>query len=121
MREIKVRAWDNINNCWINIFKIVLSITGEIQFVESIEGEFYGLHQVTLEQYTGLKDKNGKEIYEGNIVRCVNGHEGLVIWEEEKGCFNVQHYYSQSDDYPIMAFFEGQPIKIIGNIHDTLQ
>jgi hypothetical protein len=34
-------------------------------------------------------------------------------------CFNVSDYYQSSNDYPTMAFMEGQPFEVIGNIYDN--
>jgi hypothetical protein len=51
-------------------------------------------------------------------VRCVNGHEGIVEWENHDCCFNVSDYYNTSNDYPTMAFFEGQPMEVVGNIRE---
>ena len=62
MREIKFRAWDNKQNKMRNDgFSIYYD--GSIQFADSIESKDF-----ILMQYTGLKDKNGKEIYEGDIL-----------------------------------------------------
>ena len=90
------------------------------------EGSFYNgwrafedgiVFEAPVVQFTGLKDKNEKKIFEGDRVKCVDGHVGVVEWEDNDCCFNVSGYYSSSDDYPTMAFMEGQPFEVIGNIH----
>ena len=74
MREIKFRAWDEKDSKmvfdFINNDKGVVSLNGIGQLVKST---WYHLMQ-----YTGLKDKNGKEIYEGDIV-LANGSESVLI------------------------------------------
>jgi len=71
MREIKFRAWDKVNECWL--VDIFVYNDGSVWSCEDIDG-YNLLHEefsIDIIQYTGLKDKNNngdKELYENDIV-----------------------------------------------------
>lgn len=125
MREIKFRAWDKVNK---NMLYDVSTGTVIIWYKEiSAKSE-----NCVFMQYTGLKDANGKEIYEGDIVKYVAGENyentGVVIWADEKNSFNLK-------TYPFMCGFvihneeenktdkfewdETNYMEVIGNIYEN--
>ena len=84
--------------------------------------EAYALYTVlskTIGQYTGMKDKNKKKIFEGEIVTIGNNLKAIVIWFN--GSFRSQDELSSKAIYfdDIGAIMRDYDVQVIGNIHDN--
>ena len=131
MREIKFRAWDEGNKTLHKEVEFIRSGLEDNDWIifksdkQKLEDDVvlnnpYFQQQIKLMQYTGLKDKNNKEIYEGDLLKVeLDWGYGLakIIVEIyfKDGCFRAKALNSHEDTLLIeLSYFD-----IIGNIYEN--
>ena len=115
MREIKFRAWDENRKKWV-YFRLDEIVNINHESLTDDEWAFIQLKNIG--QYTGLKDKNGREIYEGDIVRFKDWWDeemvGEVRYSEKDMAFTIVNDFW--DGFPIMY---ADDLEVIGNIYEN--
>ena len=117
MREIKFRMWDKYLNAYPKNSMDIAYLSDKKYGIQT--GDRY-----ILEQFTGLHDKNWKEIYEGDIVKYEADKEsGIAIIEYWPGSF-IFNWIKQTTPSPSIidsAFYFGchSELEVIGNIHEN--
>jgi len=116
MREIKFRAW-------LADLKEIVSVTDlhledkMIGFESKENKDVWNIKHFKLMQFTGLKDKKGIDIYEGDILENPKNKTSVVVW-------TLNGYFAESkkDDritsFPVSLYFV-ENIEIIGNIYEN--
>jgi uncharacterized phage protein (TIGR01671 family) len=123
MREILFRGKDIKGNWHIGL----LAHIGNAWYISNKTGVATAFEVIpeTVGQYTGLTDKNGKKIFEGDIVVCAQKINGNFIDEHiEVGCVKMKHgafglHRKQGYYRPFKDWLEDYEYEVIGNIHDN--
>ena len=106
MRELKFRVWDKLAERFTTCDE---GYQGH--YVLNLKGEFHNLQngsggkEYVVQQFTGLFDKNVKEIYEGDIIKLFNGRQYTVQFIEESNETEMSGY-----------FFSSFGSEVIGNV-----
>lgn len=143
MREIKFRVWDKFLKKFVTT-PVAVNVDGSnlVTWDWHIDkGKIWGeisKDGLTIQQYSGLNDENGVEIYEGDIQKSTNGkHYAIYVVDSVGGQFGnclfslpIEDNYSTDDDdeytyEPRISTYQrnyvksGESVEVIGNIFQT--
>jgi uncharacterized phage protein (TIGR01671 family) len=118
MREIKFRAWDKECNCYDKNHHIVIDLNGHIYNQQNGEGD----STYTIDQFTGLQDRKGRDIYEGDIVDVSMSykggtipHRGVIVYSSCFGSFATKNAGGET----LIQKHCTHTFEVIGNIHEN--
>jgi len=108
MRPIKFRFWDEKYNCWVNDPIFIYPSTEMVK------------QGIVIQQYTGLTDSDGKEIYEGDLINFAytpkTTFTGHVRWFNDRGSFGVTVDNAFVIMEELLDYWSS--VKVIGNIFE---
>lgn len=128
-KEIKFRLWSKIGKKFIETnnpnLEFVINNNGYLYSIENFYGEIYVLPQMDIEvlQFTGLQDRNGKEIYEGDILKYNFPYDGRlkhispVTYLETQASFGLKDIYG--NEIPLYRITANNYFEVVGNIYEN--
>jgi uncharacterized phage protein (TIGR01671 family) len=124
MRQIKFRAQDVASNKWL--YGDLRHHKNDVCIFEQGGTKGEQVKRDTIGQYTGMHDKNGKEIYEGDIVLVsdwtsvyASDYKGTVRFERGQWVVSYEKYGCEMTPRLFFDDFSDRKTTIIGNIHES--
>lgn len=117
MREIKFRGYSKKYKRWFYGCLLIDETQKSFYIVDNMTGIAVEVEKETIGQYTGLKDKNGKEICEGDIVRCSFYPDYIFEIKFEELCWYMRKI--TTSEYINLSDASYYDLEVIGNIYDN--
>ena len=130
--RIKFRAWDIRKNVMREVvvihFNEASNVSGASYWSEDMELKSLHGNYIKLMQYIGLKDSNGVEIYEGDVVRVTHDEYFIdevctVVWGLDNNdtypAFHMPELDTESNSFSEVFNVDGYFVKVIGNIYQN--
>lgn len=122
-RKIKFRAWEKLEDKYYYDAEHTYDFQceGKGCYIEHFGEVLDNPYRFEVEQYTGLKDKNGKEIYEGDIITVMGYGTYIVFWREWDSSFSLKPIDTVKEETRVLMLCGDweSDYEVIGNIHEN--